>query len=120
MSKLASPGTKTFMYWEQPTGTHPHIIELKKLAELMVGVLCQQLDDCTVNGVLSETQIMTLMGEVFDEWVRPFTPAMTAHWEGGNMMRPPPAWERPSGNIQETEKVSIFSILMKNLFYCSI
>jgi hypothetical protein len=104
---------KYLMYWEPPTGIPPHVIELEKMAELkrMVGeilpgvecVVCQQLDDRTLNEVLSETQMRNLMGEVFDERVMPFALAMAANREGGDMTRPP-ARERPSGALQETEE----------------
>jgi hypothetical protein len=55
-----------------------------------------------------------LMGEVFDERVRPFALAMAVNREGGDTTRSP-ARERPPGALQETEErgfyifVSIFS-----------
>jgi hypothetical protein len=45
----------------------------------------------------------TLVGEVFDERVRPVTLARATDREGGNVTRPP-TQKRLPGAIQETEK----------------
>jgi hypothetical protein len=99
------------------------VIELAKLAELkrMVGdmlpgvecVVCQQLDDRTLNGVLSKTRMRNLTREVFDERVWPFTFAMAANREGGDMTRPP-ARERNLEHSKKLREVYIFSIIMEN------
>ena len=88
--KIGFPWDEDFsMYWEEPTGIPPHVIELAKLAEVkrMAGdiltgvekIVCRQLDDRIVNGVLSETRLRALIEGVFDERVTPFFNAMAAN-----------------------------------------
>jgi hypothetical protein len=96
------------MYWEEPTGIPPHIIELAKIAELkrMVGeilpgvkaIFSHELDNRTMNGVLSEDRMRTLVGDLFDQRVAPFVTAMAANREGGGASA-----ALPPGAVQETE-----------------
>jgi hypothetical protein len=114
-AKVGFPWDQDYsMYWEEPTGIPPHVIELAKLAEIkrMVAdilpgfqrILTSELDDRAVNGVMSETRMRDLMSVVFEDKVRPLVTAMTANRQVGQTGLALAAPERPPppGAIQET------------------
>ena len=70
-------------------------------------IVCRQLDDRIVNGVLSETRLRALIEGVFDERVTPFVNAMAANREGGGTT----AREKPPGAVKESEDGFFFSII---------